>query len=70
MQEEIILEPRVVTCYVLVLVPKILTLITVAARYKAWTVFAPSNAGIVGSKPTQGIDICVSVNSVFMLSYV
>jgi hypothetical protein len=33
--------------------------ITAAARSKAWTGFAPSNAGIVGSNPTQGIDICV-----------
>jgi hypothetical protein len=29
-------------------------LITVAARSKAWTVFARSNAGIVRSNPTQG----------------
>jgi hypothetical protein len=28
----------------------------VAARFKAWTVFARSNAGIVGSNPTQGMD--------------
>jgi hypothetical protein len=33
--------------------------ITVAARSKAWTVFASSNTGIVGSNPTRGIDICV-----------
>jgi hypothetical protein len=33
--------------------------ITVAAWSKAWTVFARSNAGIVGSNPTQGIDVCV-----------
>jgi hypothetical protein len=35
------------------------TLITVAARSKAWTVFARSNIGIVGSDPTQGMDVCV-----------
>jgi hypothetical protein len=35
-------------------------LITVAARSKAWTVFARSEAGIVGSNPTQGMDVlCV-----------
>jgi hypothetical protein len=33
--------------------------ITVAARSKAWTVFARSNAVVVGSNPTQGIDVCV-----------
>jgi hypothetical protein len=30
-----------------------------AAASKAWTVFALSNAGIVGSIPTQGMDICL-----------
>jgi hypothetical protein len=33
--------------------------ITVAARSKSWIVFACSNAGIVGSNPTQGMDVCV-----------
>jgi hypothetical protein len=33
--------------------------ITVAARSKAWTVFACSNTGIVGSNPTRGMDVCV-----------
>jgi hypothetical protein len=33
--------------------------ITVAARSEAWNVFARSNAGIVGSNPTQGMDVCV-----------
>jgi hypothetical protein len=33
--------------------------ITVAARYKAWTVFARWNTGIVGSNPTWGMDVCV-----------
>jgi hypothetical protein len=33
--------------------------ITVAARSKAWTVLARSNTGIVGSKPTQGMDVCL-----------
>jgi hypothetical protein len=33
--------------------------ITAAARSKAWTVFARSNAEILGSNPTQGMDICV-----------
>jgi hypothetical protein len=45
--------------------------ITVAARSKARTVFAPSNAGIVGSNPTQGMDVCIMcVYSVFLLFYV
>jgi hypothetical protein len=39
--------------------------ITVAALSKAWTVFARSNAGIVGSNPTRGMDVCVCVYSVF-----
>jgi hypothetical protein len=33
--------------------------ITVAAQSKAWTVFARWNAGIVGSNPTRGMDVCV-----------
>jgi hypothetical protein len=33
--------------------------IAVAARSKAWTVFARSNAGIVGSNPAQGMDVSV-----------
>jgi hypothetical protein len=33
--------------------------ITVAAPTKACTTFALSNAGIVGSNPTQGMDVCV-----------
>jgi hypothetical protein len=33
--------------------------ITVAARSKTWTVSAHSDAGIVGSNPTQGMDVCV-----------
>jgi hypothetical protein len=33
--------------------------ITVVARSKASTLFARSNAGIVGSNPTQGMDISV-----------
>jgi hypothetical protein len=32
---------------------------TVAARPKAWTVFAHSNTGVVGSNPTRGMDVCV-----------
>jgi hypothetical protein len=36
--------------------------ITVAARSKAWTVFARSNPGIVESNPTQGMDVwCVFI---------
>jgi hypothetical protein len=32
--------------------------ITVAMQSKACTVFAHSNAGIMGSNPTQGMDVC------------
>jgi hypothetical protein len=45
-------------------------LITVAARSKVWTVFARSNAGIVGSNPTQRHGYCLCVYSVCMLSRV
>jgi hypothetical protein len=31
----------------------------VAVRSKAWTVFARSNTGIVGSNPAQGMDVCL-----------
>jgi hypothetical protein len=41
--------------------------ITVAARSKARTVFARSKARIVGSNPTEGMDVCVCVSSVFVL---
>jgi hypothetical protein len=33
--------------------------LTVAARSKAWTVFARSITGIVGSNPTRDMDVCV-----------
>jgi hypothetical protein len=42
--------------------------LTVAARSKARIVFARSNAGIVDSNPTQGMDVCVCVYSMFVLS--
>jgi hypothetical protein len=32
---------------------------TAAARFKSWTVFARPHAGIVGSNPTQGMDVCI-----------
>jgi hypothetical protein len=34
---------------------------TVAARSNAWTAFARSNAGIVGSNTTQDVDICMFI---------
>jgi hypothetical protein len=37
--------------------------ITVAARSKAWTVFARSNAGIMGSNLTQSMDVCIRLFS-------
>jgi hypothetical protein len=33
--------------------------ITVAPQSKAWTAFSRSNIGILGSNPTQGMDVCV-----------
>jgi hypothetical protein len=41
--------------------------ITVATRSKVLTVFARSNAGIMGSNPTQDMDVCVCVYSVIVL---
>jgi hypothetical protein len=39
----------------------------VAERSKAWTVFAHSDAGIVGSNLTQGMNVsCVYVYSVYL----
>jgi hypothetical protein len=35
--------------------------ITVTAQSKARTVFARSNAGIMGSNPTRGMDVCVNL---------
>jgi hypothetical protein len=35
------------------------SVITVAARYKAWNAFTRSNVGIVDSNSIQGIDICL-----------
>jgi hypothetical protein len=40
---------------------------TVAAWSEAWTVFARSNTGVVGSNPTRGLDICVRVFCVCVL---
>jgi hypothetical protein len=33
--------------------------VTLAARSKAWAVFACLKTGIVGSNPTRGMDVCV-----------
>jgi hypothetical protein len=42
--------------------------VTVAARSKAWTAFARSNGGIVGSNPIQGMNVCfMCVYFVFVL---
>jgi hypothetical protein len=38
--------------------------ITVATRSKALTTFARWNAGIVGSNPTRGMDVCVRLSCV------
>jgi hypothetical protein len=39
----------------------------VAALSKAWTAFVHSNAGIVGSNPNQGMDVCVSLFYVYIV---
>jgi hypothetical protein len=44
--------------------------ITVVARSEAWTASALWNAGMVVSNATQGMDVCVCVYSVFVLSCV
>jgi hypothetical protein len=42
--------------------------VTVAARSKAWTVLARSDAEIMGSNPTQGMDVwCVYGMRLFCL---
>jgi hypothetical protein len=41
--------------------------ITVAARSKAWTVFACSNTRFVGSNPTKGMDVCVRLFCVYVV---
>jgi hypothetical protein len=33
--------------------------VTVAARFKALTIFVRSNAGMVSSNSTRGMDVCV-----------
>jgi hypothetical protein len=43
--------------------------ITVAARSKAWTVFVRSNAGVVDSNPTQGMDVYVRLFCVYVPKY-
>jgi hypothetical protein len=44
--------------------------IAVAARSKAWTVFSRLNAGIVGSNPTRGMDVCMRLFCVCVVLYV
>jgi hypothetical protein len=41
-----------------------------AARSKAWTVFARLNTGIVGSNPTWVMDVCLCAFILFVLSCV
>jgi hypothetical protein len=41
--------------------------ITVAARFKAWTIFARLNAGVVGSNLARGMDLCVCLFCVYVL---
>jgi hypothetical protein len=42
-------------------------LITVAARSETCTVFARSNSGIMGSNPTQGVDVYVRLFCVYVI---
>jgi hypothetical protein len=42
--------------------------IIVTARSKAWTLFARSNTGTVGSNPTQDTDVCVRLFCVLCCS--
>jgi hypothetical protein len=45
---------------VYLIIGKVVPPVTVAEQAKAWTVFASSEAGIVCSNPTQGMDFwCV-----------
>jgi hypothetical protein len=48
--------------------PKAPQPITVAARSKAWTVFAHLNTGIVSSNPTQSMDACLCLFCVCVAS--
>jgi hypothetical protein len=46
-----------------------LTPVTVGERFKAWTVFALSDALIVGSNPTSSMDVwCMCAFILFVLS--
>jgi hypothetical protein len=38
-----------------------------AAQFKVWNVLASKNAGIVGSNPTQSIDVCLHLFCLFVL---
>jgi hypothetical protein len=40
--------------------------LTAAARCKGWNIFACSNAGIVGSNPTEGMDIFLRLFCVYV----
>jgi hypothetical protein len=44
--------------------------VTVDARSKAWTVFACSNIGVLGSNATRGMDVCVPLFCVCVVLYV
>jgi hypothetical protein len=39
----------------------------VAARSKAWTILARLDTGVVGSNPTQDMDVCVHLFCFFFL---
>jgi hypothetical protein len=43
--------------------------ITMTARCEVWTVFVPLNTGIVGSNPTQGMDVCARLFCFYVVLY-
>jgi hypothetical protein len=44
--------------------------VTVATQFKAWTIFALSNAGVMDSNHTQVMDVCVRLFRVYVVLYV
>jgi hypothetical protein len=54
-------------CFVLYVMYCYIAPVTVAARCKAWTVFARSKTGIVGSNSTRGMDVCVRFFCVYVV---
>jgi hypothetical protein len=51
----------------IIVLPVVCMPITVAAQPKAWTVFARSNTGVVGSNHTRGMDVCLRLFCIFVV---